>query len=217
MAHRNKKRAGLTLLELMISMVLIAAVVGIPIAALRSFNQAYQAAAITSELDLQARRAMKTIVERIRATSQDVIGPPGLGPGVTSSWIDSQAATFAGGARAWDNAERIAFEYLPTDPDDGVDNDGNGLVDDGRIVWIQNLGPGQQVTTLCSWVSEGLEGETPANLADDNGNGLIDERGLSFEVLGELITVRITLARRYEGQLLMHSIDRTVSFRNTGS
>ena len=43
--------------------------------------------------------------------------------------------------------------------DDGLDNNGNGLVDEGQVVWITDLGlPGQRAVVLCNWVSEALDG-----------------------------------------------------------
>ena len=53
--------------------------------------------------------------------------------------------------------------------EDGVDNDGDGLVDEGRVVWIQNRGVlGERRAVLCNWVSETLLGERlprpPANV-----------------------------------------------------
>ena len=39
-----------------------------------------------------------------------------------------------------------------------------------------------------------MEGEVPANLVDENGNGMIDEPGLYFTRRGQLITVGLTLS-----------------------
>ena len=81
--------------------------------------------------------------------------------------------------------QRFEFVYDPDEVDDGQDNNGNGLIDEGRIVWTRNVGaPDERSVVLCHQVREYLEGEVPNGL-DDNGNGLVDEKGLSFERNGE--------------------------------
>ena len=41
-----------------------------------------------------------------------------------------------------------------------------------------------------------LEGEIGGNNLDDNGNGLVDERGLSFVLEGGRLTVRVTVEKK---------------------
>jgi hypothetical protein len=91
---------------------------------------------------------------------------------------------------------RIQFEYDPRDPNDGLDNDGDGVIDEGRVVLIQNFGGGalQRTTVLGNGVREYLEGEIQ-NGADDNGNGLVDERGFCLTWNGVRMGVRVSLER----------------------
>jgi hypothetical protein len=83
------------------------------------------------------------------------------------------------------------------------------------IVRRENAGTASERTiVLTRWVRELLEGELP-NGEDDNGNGLIDEPGLSFDVIGEVWTIRLTLERPdNKGRLVTHTVQTSVKTRN---
>jgi hypothetical protein len=115
----------------------------------------------------------------------------------------------------WNPLERLQLELRPTEQDNGVDDDGNGLVDERRVVWFTDPGAAEErEVTVCHWVSELLEGEQ-ANGVDDNGNGLIDEPGLcvTFEDDGALVWLTL---QRFDSdrRLLTRTFQRRVGFRN---
>ncbi len=104
-------------------------------------------------------------------------------------------------------------------------------LEDGEVVWSDpeeiRLGVGNAVewrenpdaaqerravwTTL---VSPLLEGEV-VNGMDDNGNGLIDEDGLSFVLEGQRIVIRLTLRRpEVDGRTVQQSVESIVYCRN---
>ena len=59
-----------------------------------------------------------------------------------------------------------------------------------------------------------LAGELP-NGMDDNGNGLIDEKGLSFVVDRDSVTIRLTLERvSNDGSVISKTVQSTVTCRN---
>ena len=67
---------------------------------------------------------------------------------------------------------------------------------------------------VARWVREYLQREEP-NGKDDNDNGLIDEPGLSFDVIGEVWTIRITLELLDpKGHLLTHTAQTSIKTRN---
>ena len=50
---------------------------------------------------------------------------------------------------------------------------------------------------------------------DDNGNGLVDESGLSFDIDKERMNIWLTLERQAaDGAMLTRTIGRTIAFRN---
>jgi hypothetical protein len=63
-------------------------------------------------------------------------------------------------------------------------------------------------------VSEYLEGERP-NGTDDNGNGLIDERGLCITVENGIYTIRLTVVGKdSRGRQIFHTVETSVTPRN---
>jgi hypothetical protein len=138
-------------------------------------------------------------------------------PPFSTATVDFQRpADFAGGAVVWDVTERLALEPSPEDPVDGNDNDGDGLVDEGRLVWTERVGmAGQRRHVLAGGVSAAIEGETLGNGLDDNGNGLVDERGLAITYAGNRLEVQITVARETApGVVLERTVRRTVVLSN---
>ena len=121
----------------------------------------------------------------------------------------------AGGAATWTNDKRIAFAYDPGEVDDGLDNDGDGLADEGQLVLTLDVGLAtEQSVVLTSYVRELLEGELP-NGNDDNGNGLLDEGGVSFELVGQTLMMRLTLEKRdTDNNLLTRTVETGIRLRN---
>jgi hypothetical protein len=133
-----------------------------------------------------------------------------------SSTLDFQCNEgYGAGGVVWSAPVRLSFDYDGADPDDGADNDSDGLVDEGAIVRRVNPGSADETSVvLVNWVRELLEGELPNGL-DDNGNGLIDESGLSFEIDGDTITIRLTLERfDAEGTLITRTVETAVTLKN---
>ena len=83
-------------------------------------------------------------------------------------------------------------------------------------MWIENPGLfNERRVVLSRWVSEFMENEIEGNLADDNGNGLEDERGLSFDFSDGRLTIRLTLQQEdRDGFLITRSLSRTLTLRN---
>ena len=59
-------------------------------------------------------------------------------------------------------------------------------------------------------------GETAGNGLDDDGNGLVDEGGLAFEVVGGRMRIALTLVWLEDGELTEIAAERSVMMRNTG-
>jgi hypothetical protein len=208
--HREARRAGSSLLEILIATTLLALVMGTVWLLLSSSSNAYRTRTDAAELEAKARITMKEITGRLRKSSPTTVT-------VNGARIDFQRSLgIQNEVVVWGPTERIEFQYSATDPNDGVDNDRNGVVDDGRVVWIENPGlANERRQTLARRVREWAEGETPANGIDDNANGLIDEGGLSFDLDVNRVTVRMSLERSSrDGQPLVRSVQSSAAFRN---
>ena len=212
---KHQQRTGFTLIELLIALVLAVGAIGTSVLIVTTtLSRAFQSESSVAALDVRAWRALETINDRLEtanATDLPLMALP-------QTEIDyRRIEDFVAGSPVYAPWEKIVFRYSPSDPDDGVDNDGNGLIDEGRVVWVQNVGlPNERTTLLTNWVSEELEGEIPGNNLDDNGNGVIDERGLCFVREGDSVTVMFTLQRTVgEGTMITRTVQRTISLRNT--
>ena len=181
----------------MVALAILAVFLSGVLMAMTAGSRAMQTGAIVTTVESSAREALEEIcghIETAALSSTSVIGIEA--PASTSTLEYRRVLGYAGGAAILSNPERVEFQYSPTDPDDGLDNDGNGLVDEGRVVWTEDLGmASERSVVICSQVQEFQEGEIPGNGVDDNGNGLTDEAGLCFSNDGRRIIVRLTVAK----------------------
>jgi len=210
-------RAAFSLVELILALSILGLLLGMPLLLMRSADQLQDSRTAIAELEQRARRALDAIAERLESSGTTAIPQWGGGPGVGVSVVDFQvAAGWTAGAPTWAPAERLQLADDPADPDDGLDNDGDGLVDEKRILWIRDAGlPTQSIRVLCTGVQDTLAGELPGNGLDDNGNGLVDEPGLSFAFDDDRVIVRLGLEKRDgSGRRQVHVGQRTVTFRN---
>ncbi len=211
-------RAGSTLLEVILAATLFVLIAASAVTVVDAAVQGYRTETVSAQLDSLARELLDEISEHLRGADLEAVTPPGVKAPASTSLVDFQRALgFQNDAVLWGPTERLAFEYDPGDPDNGADDDGDGLIDEGRVVWIENPGAaGERRAALCSWVREWLEGETPGNALDDNGNGLVDERGFCLDFAGSRATVRLSLERRdRDGHAIVHTVSRAVTLRNT--
>jgi len=72
----------------------------------------------------------------------------------------------------------------------------------------------ERLVTWCNNVSELVEDEL-ANGIDDNENEMSDETGLTFTVVGEMVTIILTLERPGRGgELIQKTVETVVTCRN---
>jgi prepilin-type N-terminal cleavage/methylation domain-containing protein len=205
------RRRGLTLIEMMVTLTILS-IVGIAVYLVtRSSAEAYQSASMAQDVESAGRRTTARIKDYLRSAGATTVSPASASP-FSSTQIDFQRAIDGGG---WGDPERIQLQLMAFEKDDGDDDNGNGLVDEGRIVWIQNPGAGnERSVVLCNGIREYLEGEQP-NGKDDNGNGLVDERGLCFAFEDGRVVVRFTIERvDLEGESYNRTFEATIAFRN---
>jgi prepilin-type N-terminal cleavage/methylation domain-containing protein len=208
-------REGFTLVEIMIAMTILAVVGGAITLAIQSSMGVYSTATRVVDLEDQGRYTIQRIKGMLLATSQPMISPTPGSPASSNSIDFQRAVGEVGLAITWGNLERIQFQYEPSELNDGVDNNNNGLIDEGRVVWIQDVGlPTQRQVVLSKYVREFLQGETPA-AGDENGNGLLNESGLCFDFAGNNVNIRMTIERfDSQGVLITRTFQSTITVRN---
>jgi type II secretory pathway pseudopilin PulG len=208
-------RRAFTLLESLFALVFLA-ILFLAVAHTSSrASDAFDEGSAQHELSSDAHRCIERIARDLELAERATLNPvpaPQLG---TSTLTFRTPTGFAGGAVQWGPPTTIALELAPGELDDGLDNDGDELVDEGRVVWIENPGvAAERRIVLDSHVAALLEGETE-NALDDNGNGLIDEPGLVFELQQDVLIIRLTCERLDEGRrMLRKTVQTSVRLRN---
>ena len=209
-------RGGFTLVELAVAMVLLSVIGGLFFLTTETTSNATRTGVAVAELDARALRALDRVCESLKSSSGDLVTPKAASP-FSGTQLDFKRGLGADGAGkvVWGPLERFALVY--DEANDGVDNDGDGLVDEGKLVWTEKPGlAGSRSSVVCEGVREYLAGEK-LDGNDENGNGLIDERGFALVFDGNRVTVRLTLeSRDGDGHPLSTTVQRSVVFRNQG-
>ncbi|HKX46295.1 MAG TPA: hypothetical protein VJP77_06300 [Planctomycetota bacterium] len=187
-------RAGFTLVELAVSGTVLFLLLGAAGLVWTRNDRAYSNGSTAALLELRVGVAIDRIVAELAPAQLASLAPdplPGLG---TQSLDFVQAVGFESSAVVIGPPRRIAFELDATEADDGTDDDGDGLVDEGVVVLTIDVGGAEQRVVLASAVAELGAGEL-ANGVDDDGDGLVDEPGFFVERDGETLVVNLTLRR----------------------
>ena len=201
--HHTHERAGFTLIESLIAVTFLALMFLAVAQTSSRASDAFDEGSADHQLSTSTHRALERITREVEFASAASLGAnPIAFPNEGDSITFQTQPTFVGGAVQWLPVQ--LFSELDTgELDDGVDNDGDGLVDERRVVMVESPGtPDEHRMVLASSVAELLEGEQE-NTADDNGNGLKDEGGLSLCWQGSVLFVRLTCQRRDEGGRLL--------------
>jgi len=213
--NRWGRAGGYTLLEMSIVLVLLGMVLGATFTVGMSSDKTYRTGTTAAHLEAQADMAVGRIVSDLRIARRDSLAPdpaPGSG-GESVEYV--QPVGITNGVVQWSPPRRLAFEYETGEIDDGLDNNRNGLVDEGQVVLREDFGgANERRHVITRWVRELAAGET-ANGADDNGNGLVDEPGFLVERFDETLVVRLTLEQRDgEGRLRNRTSRTSARMRN---
>lgn len=213
--QRHARRRGFTLVEIAISAAVMAVLLFSVGMTMLSGNQAYRMGLGQDRLASQAQRVLERVADEISMGGASNLTPVPTAPLGSATLTFRTPTGWSGSAVTWASSTRIDLQYSPQDPNDGVDNDGSGTADDGMVVLTRDVGLGSETSTvLARNVREYLEGETPNGL-DDNANGLVDERGLSFALSGDRLTVRLTMVSRDgNGRDLLRTVSTNIKVRN---
>lgn len=212
----RRTSAGFTLVESLIAVTLLA-VLFLAVAQTSSrASDAFEEGSTENTLSRTLHRSLDRIASAIEFSDATILDAALASPQGSDQVAFRTPRDFVGTEVDWEDI-RILLELEPGELDDGVDNDGDGLIDEQRIVRVDFPGtPDERRVVLASGVAELLEGEL-ANGLDDNANGLADETGLSFSSNGSVVTIRLTCQRRDDGgRLLTRTSETAVRLLNTG-
>jgi type II secretory pathway pseudopilin PulG len=210
----NKGNAGYSILELMLAVVLLGTILTAIGLSARSASNMYRESQFEHELEAQLHRSLEFIAAHLTVAGRGLTPEPNTAFG-TSALTFNQCEGYDGEAISWSQPYQIAMQLEDGELDDGIDNNGNGLVDEGVIVFVDDAGSATAKETVkCHRVRELLAGED-FNGQDDHGNGLIDEPGLCFDVEGNVLTIFLTLEGiDPDGRIVTKTDQTAVRIRN---
>ena len=183
-AAARPESVGLTLLELVSATALLSLVLGAVGLVQMRVHDASRAGMGSEQVETDCRRTLERVAEELQDVGRGLL----ITDPSTTRGSGSITYRHPGGATS-----SLALQLEPAETDNGLDDDGDGLVDERRLVLTQNVGSPDAVSTvLCQGIAKLGEGEA-ANGLDDNGNGVIDEAGFNIQRTAGQLTIRLTL------------------------
>jgi hypothetical protein len=178
-------------------------------------NHAYEQGLSSAVIDGQARRMLERIAGEFADVDRSSLNPNPLSPFFASTLTYARCQGWAAGAMIVGPTRSIQLVLEQGELDNGVDDNGNGLIDERRVMLVPDTATPGEAVSLGGYVRELAEGELP-NGIDDNGNGLIDEPGLWFLNDGNwTLGINLTLERPdARGRLLTRTLRTAVRIRN---
>ena len=200
---------------MMLVLVTFTVVFGGAVTAIRFGQEQLQHSVSNTVLDSATNRALNQIARHLTGAGLTTLDPTPEAPFGSDSIRFERVEGWTAGAPVWSAEAELRFEYEPGEDDNGVDDDGDGLIDEGQVVWTRRRGEAdEQSTVVVRSVAEFLEGEEEDG-DDTNGNGLEDERGFCFELRGSELLVRLTVERLDPaGNRATRTLVTSVSIRN---
>ena len=185
-------RRGFTLVEAMIALVVSAVVMAAFMGVLTLSHRHMDNVTVIGDLETDANDAVDHIADELR---QAGVLSPGWTLQQNMVWFNPCSGQSAGTA-TWDSTRLLALSPMSASEDiwDGVDNNGDGLIDEGRLVLSSFDATGAHQQVLANYVASG---------------------GLVFSQSGNDITVTLTLKRLNDDGVPMSVTASTlVSLRN---
>ncbi|MBL8858075.1 MAG: prepilin-type N-terminal cleavage/methylation domain-containing protein [Planctomycetes bacterium] len=189
--------AGFSLLEVSIAITLLGTVLGSVALFQHRSQEAVSEMLVRARAEGEARAVLDQVVQELTGVGRQQLTPnPSGNAGAETITYQKPIAVSNAGVVTWSPNSRLALAMDDGEADNGVDDDGDGFIDERRLVLTRNVGTAaQQFVTLLHGLPELVPGEA-ATIGDDNGNGVSDERGFNVQLVGDLLTVRLCVQRR---------------------
>ncbi|MEM8710826.1 MAG: hypothetical protein AAGG01_07735 [Planctomycetota bacterium] len=188
----------MTLIESLIAITVTAILFGGVLQSMRAATGLMESTTAELEMDRKLRHLGQQIRSRLqnaRGTTITPAIPLAGGPGNTpfeSSLTFQSVEGWDAGMIVLGPEQQLFVRTERSEVDNGVDDDGDGLIDELQLVHVPDVASGVEIV-LSSGIVEFLGGETEDG-TDENGNGLIDEPGFSVSNENGRLVVRFAIA-----------------------
>jgi len=195
--RKGKSNSGWTLLEVSMASLLVTVVMGKAVFVMRSALTLASEESAALHYEDQARMVIDRIALAIMGSDREALLPQ-IEEVHSNSVIYRFSLGMEDGLVVWSPPEQIRLG-------------GGGT----EVEWLESPGAAEERQVIwTNMVSPLLEGEI-INGVDDNGNGLIDEDGLSFVVDGQRVIIRLTIQRpELNGRSVQETVESIVTCRN---
>jgi hypothetical protein len=192
-----RARAGWTLIELLLASVLVTAIMGKAAVVISTALDLASDQSASMHNEDQARVVMDRIALAVMGSDRGTLIPQ-----IEEIHSNRIKYTFSLGVEDGEVVWSAPEEIRLGDARDSVEwRENPDAAAERRVTWTNHVSPL-------------LEGEL-INGADDNGNGLVDEDGLSFVLEGNRVVIRLTLHRpEVDGRRVEETIESIVACRN---
>lgn len=208
------KASGFTVIEIVLASSLSLVIFGALVRTTSRAQGLFAWIQVQSDLESDMARAMQRVDSELRMASVTSLAPDLTTP-VGADRVWGSDLTFTGTNAAGQlETKRLTWQMDADELLNGIDDDGDGLVDEGRIVFLREEGsPDQSSSVLISGVPNLQDGETNDG-TDENGNQMIDESGFAVSVEGSVVTLQLTAQRRCSGETLTRMQELQIRLRN---
>ncbi|MDF1801022.1 MAG: prepilin-type N-terminal cleavage/methylation domain-containing protein [Planctomycetota bacterium] len=215
-ARSRRACAGFTMVELAVSAVILSMMMGFILMVQTTGQAAADQTGMQDEADSRLTRALERAANELRSVVDATIWENIASLDAGASQVTFQALeSLQNGVATTGPVKRLEVELETSEQLDGIDNDGDGLVDEGALYLTQALGEADEMRVLlCRGVRNTFSGET-LDLTDENGNGLVDEGGFHVGREGDRLIIRLALeVARSDGSRVERTGEVSVRIRN---
>jgi len=190
---------GFTAIEIAVAVALGGLILGNVLVVLSDTREHLATQDVVKDVDAEARRSLDRIALQIMGAVREQLYTQASAPLSADSITYTSVIGVQDGTPVISPLQRIAMTTEPTAAVSWYQNPGSEQ--EKHVVWTRDL------RSFC-------QGELP-NGADDNDNGLVDEKGLSFEVAGPMVHITLTIERLGpDGKPVTKALETRVTCRN---
>ncbi|MBI3819726.1 MAG: hypothetical protein HY286_13605 [Planctomycetes bacterium] len=194
----SRSQAGVSAIEVVIAAAILVLISLNMAMILKTSTSAFKSETMQRVVGDQAEMTMDRISYAVMASSEKELYPVKNAPTNTPTLEYQTCLGYENGQLIMGDVERIEY-----------------IMNKGSVVWTQC--PDTQkahAVVWTNWVPHNLDGETN-NGIDDNGNGLVDENGLSFDSVGPKVNIHLTVQRASDADgMHKKTVTNTVTCRN---
>ncbi|MDB2576698.1 prepilin-type N-terminal cleavage/methylation domain-containing protein [Planctomycetota bacterium] len=209
-------RGGFTLLEILIALTILALLLSSVGLLASGSKNAFSRGTTVSAMELRTGLTSDVIQRELSLALTGSLSPEIQSGQRVTELTYVRAVGWEGETTITTAPRTLRFELDPAEANNGADDDGDGLIDEGILVLIEDVGlPTERRRILARGLAEYAEGEV-FNGVDDNGDGLADESGFAIERMGAALEVTVTLEQRPPGreETIQRTLRSSILLRN---